>query len=342
MPGNRGKPAASAMPEHGLFHGPSAFRFRLGSAADLPHCVALLPPGFRAPHRVRSQLVELWHQLLATEARTFAIVEDQERAWPDNIEAFGMSAFLTDNFMDEYLKAPEPYLAALVYERMLANSSVILTPAQLRAANTTTGIHVVSLHAGMRNWDFSHPRTAQAAIVASTAFHFLHSGYRVHTVTGELYGQAQARFVEMGGFRLVRDFANDQPQAFSHLPSTDHPHLAMVRREWIELGAGSPFVQIFRSPPARIGFSAAERRLLERALMNESDAGIAVALGIAGDTIKKTWRNIHNRVEREASFLVPAANPGRDGIRGQERRGRLLDYLRTHMEELRPGGSKPG
>jgi DNA-binding CsgD family transcriptional regulator len=337
VPGSRAQRVPQASLANDQTNRPPAFRFRLGTVADLSHCIALMPPGFRAEGRVQAKLVELWHRLLATDARTFAIVEDLERPYPDNIEAFGLSVFVTDSFLNEFLEAPKPYLPALIYARMMENLPVILTPAQLRSANATTGINIVTLHGGMRNWDFADPRTLQAAMAASAAFVFFHGGYHINHIVSELYGLEAARFVELAGFRLVCDFASERPDAFSHIPPNHHPQLALLRPEWIEIGAASPLFQLVLSPPARIGFATAERRLLERALLNEPDADIASALGVSADTVKKTWRNIYERVGREAPFLAPVGDRMRPEGRGKERRRHLLDYLRTHLEELRPG-----
>jgi hypothetical protein len=90
------------------------------------------------------------------------------------------------------------------------------------------------------------------------------------------------------------------------------------------------------SPRPRIGFSATQQRLLEGALMGETDTGVAMVLGVSLDRVKKIWRDIHDKTQREMPFLVPQQDQSRDGVRGQSRRRQLLDYLRQHMEELRP------
>jgi hypothetical protein len=52
------------------------------------------------------------------------------------------------------------------------------------------------------------------------------------------------------------------------------------------------------------------------------------------NAIKKTWATAYARVGRAAPFLVPPESSS--GLRGQEKRRYLLDYVRTHLEELRP------
>jgi len=103
----------------------------------------------------------------------------------------------------------------------------------------------------------------------------------------------------------------------------------------------NPPAQLFFAPAPRIGFSTTERRVLERALLNQSDEAIARGLSTTEDAVKKTWRNIHERVDRNASYLLPERHRASAGARGQEKRRHLLEYLRVHLEELRPPRALP-
>jgi hypothetical protein len=77
--------------------------------------------------------------------------------------------------------------------------------------------------------------------------------------------------------------------------------------------------------------------VLVRALLNESDAQIAKSLGVSLDGVKKTWRRTYERLALGAPFLVGALDrPVNMNHRSAEKRRHLLDYLRTHLEELRP------
>jgi hypothetical protein len=283
----------------------------------------------------------LWEGLLSAEARTFAIVEDLEGTHPDNIEAFGLSVFVADRFVEEFVASPRPYLSALIYERVLAGENIVLTAQQLREANASSGINIATLHFGLRNEDLADARTAQALAAGAGAFHFFHGGYRVNCVINEVYGLQAARYMEAGGFRLIRDFRREGPAAFAGIPREHDPYLFMLHRDWIEPGAVNPLTMLFSAPAPRIYFTATERALLERALLNESDAQICANVGVSLDAVKKTWRNIYDRVSRRAPYIIPAGDLGPSRGRGQEKRRHLLEYLRTHLEELRPGTPPP-
>jgi hypothetical protein len=314
----------------------AALRFRFGRREDLPHCVELLPKGFRASEAVRRQLVHLWGRLLAAEGRTFSVVEDLERPHPECIEGFGLSLFVTDRFFEEFCSAPRPYLPALCYERMLAGDAIVLTEEQICAANSAEGLRIINLDFGLRNYDLSDARTKQVLVAGSSAFYFFHAGYRIRAIASEVYGEQAARYMEAGGFRLARDYQRDSPALFEHRSPEEYPYLFLLRREWIQPAVIHPLSQLFSVPPPRIRFSRSERRVLEGALLNESDTHIACRLGVSLSGVKKTWQNIYARTQRQIPSLIPSGDGAPEGFRGLEKRRHLLEYLRMHLEELRP------
>jgi hypothetical protein len=158
-------------------------------------------------------------------------------------------------------------------------------------------------------------------------------------VINEVYGAQAARYMEAGGFRLVHDFQMEAPAAFAGVPPQQYPYLFMLRREWVEPAAVNPLSMLFSAPAPRIYFSAAQRRVLERALLNESDVHIAGALDISQDAVKPTWRHIYSRIGQRAPYVFPAGDSSPSGSRGQEKRRHVLDYLRAHLEELRPASA---
>lgn len=318
---------------------PGAFRFRLASSRDLPHCIKLLPPGLRLTPSLRRRLPEIWARLLSSDARVFTIIDDIGHDHPGNIEGFGLTVFVPDSFADELIGAPWPHSSARFYERLVAGDKVLLTREELEAAHLTHGINALGLHFGMRNHDLSNPRSSQLLNVANAACYFFHAGWHIRMLMFEVYGEQTARYMESGGFRLVHDFREISPAAFAEVPDNELPYFFAARREWVEPAVISGLSQLFASSPPCIHFSAAERRLLERALLNESDESVAATLGISRDAVRKTWRGIYERVNHQLPRLIPEGNAP-DGSRGQEKRRHLLLYLRSHLEELRPYRSR--
>lgn len=100
---------------------------------------------------------------------------------------------------------------------------------------------------------------------------------------------------------------------------------------------------IFVDTPPRLGFTTGEQRMLRHALVGKTDAQLTQSLGLGLPTIKSRWRGIYDRVGRVAPEVLPEIKA--DGgvpvaFRKQEKRRQLLEYVRRHLEELRPGLSR--
>ena len=78
--------------------------------------------------------------------------------------------------------------------------------------------------------------------------------------------------------------------------------------------------------------------MLRQAVFGYTDVELAQRLQLALPTIKNRWRTLYDRLGRIAPELVlEMDSPSSHAVRGQEKRRRLLDYVRRHPEELRPG-----
>jgi hypothetical protein len=93
---------------------------------------------------------------------------------------------------------------------------------------------------------------------------------------------------------------------------------------------------IYTAP--RFHFNRSQRMLLQHALLGETCDTLARSLSLFPWTVKKRWRAIYDRVaDVDMELLPPAIAYGTHvSSRGVERRRHLLNYLRQHLEELRP------
>lgn len=89
------------------------------------------------------------------------------------------------------------------------------------------------------------------------------------------------------------------------------------------------FCSLFFAQKPRFRFSFGEQRLLELALLEASDDQASKELCLSPDAIKKRWRSIYQKVETDPELLGESES-------GVARRRTLLNYLRQHLEELRP------
>ena len=308
-------------------------RYRIARSEDLPTCVALLSPGFRASRTVRARLIDLWEQLRASDPTSVLVIEDPSRPHPSSIEACGLSTFVTESFANTFLSAPQPYLSAHIYERMLDGQSPILTPAQIREANSSGGLSRVVLHFGLANHDLTNERTRTALHAGSLAFFFVHGGYRLNLILNEVYGRQHADYMTSGGFRQIADF-DGHPETRR---SREQPFLFALRREWVMPGAVNQLAFLFGPAPPRLALTPGEQRVLLRALLNESDREIAANMGVSIDAVKKTWRRVFDRIAAVLPHLIESTEcPSAGDTRGAAKRRHVVDYLRTNLAELRP------
>ena len=307
-------------------------RYRLARAADLPVLRSLLPAGFQPEPRVQQQLVELWQEMIADGRLRVTLVEDPSLPAYEAIQMVGASVFLRDDFVASYLAHPAQGLAAGIYKDMLDGRSPVLSHNEIRTANSGTGLNLLMLHFALRIPDLADPQAQEVMFAVNTAFFFFYGGYRLKTAMQEVYGRQAADYMQAGGFRVFDDFGA------SRVNGTDSwPHLLLLRKEEVQPSAVNPLSFLFYPMQPRIHFSAGEQRILELALLNQSDAEIAENIGVSSDAVKKAWRRAYERASRVAPHLVGA--DGADtvtGARGVEKRRHLLDYLRIHLEELRP------
>jgi DNA-binding CsgD family transcriptional regulator len=310
-------------------------RFRLTRTSDLATYRELLHPGLRLSDRTRAALVDLLAELLPNRPATMTI-EDPTRAYPASIEGIGLSVFVTDAFVDEILEHPRPYLAETFFDRMVEGRSPVLSRSEERAANSSSGLNVLVVHFGRRDPDMAHERARRVLQAGSAAFYFAHAGYRVKTLVNEVFGGQEAQYMNAGGFQMIEAFRKpSRPELAGVLP--EHwPYLFAMRREWIAPGAVNQLAFLFHPLTPQLGLSASEQSVLLRALLNESDQQVAEGAGITVDAVKKTWRRLYERMTLRAPHVLGTEAPGQAPGRSTEKRRHLLEYMRTHPEELRP------
>ncbi len=312
-------------------------RYRLATPADLETFRSLLHPGFAPSLFVRNNLVDLWKALLANNSMRITLIEDPDLPTHEAIQMVGASVFLREDFAENYLKQPYPGLSAKLYEDALAEDSPVLSYKEIREANSHGGLHLLMLHFALRDPDLSHPRTQEVMFAVNTAFFFFYGGYHLKTAMQEVYGLQAAEYMKAGGFHIV-DYFGAASDESSNVASLElKPYFLLLRKDDVQPSAVNPLSFLFYPMQPRIHFSSGEQRVLELALLNESDAEIAQALGVSPDAVKKTWRRVYERASRVAPHLAPPESEGAaNGVRGAEKRRHLLDFLRIHLEELRP------
>jgi hypothetical protein len=306
-------------------------RYRFARPSDFKTLQTLIAPGFQASPRVHGSLLELWQTLSADGRIRMTVVEDQEQPPEQAIQVITASGFANEDFVQKYLANPHPGLAAEVYERVLGGQSPLLSQREIRAANSDQGLHLIMLHFALRNPDLQDASVQQLMVAVNAAFFFFYGGYRLTSAMQEVYGRQAAEYMEAGGFHIVSDFSDGRA---SKQRDTD-PYLLLLRKDQVQPSVVNPLSFLFYPVPPRIHFSVAEQKLLELALLNESDLEISEGLGVSLDAVKKTWRRAYQRAARSAPHLLGSGEEIDGNSRGVEKRRHLLEYVRIHPEELR-------
>lgn len=263
------------------------------------------------------------------------VVEDTSRPHPLGIEAFFATVFVTDSFVKEFCAAREAALSAAIYERMLAGRTPVLTATEVRAANSARGLNLVILHLALRTPDIHDRRQQRALRIISEAFLLFHAGYRLKVLLAEAHGDQSVADLQAGGFRPLDGCAQDARLADARRDVG--PHLFILRKEWVAPAVMSPLSLLFHAPPARLGLSRAEQRVLLGALLDQSNAETSASGAGSVDSVKKAWRRIYDRLAVSDPYLLGSRDLSPlNGHRGAEKRRHVVAYFRHHLEELRP------
>jgi hypothetical protein len=303
---------------------------------DFPACVELLRGHLAYPASILPELPEVWRRLLREDALVAAVVESRSLdGKPGNIFAFGMVVFVTDAWIVAARTSEEPYLSMKTVRQELAGPSPILRPAAIRRANRGSGLNALHLHyAETRS---SEELRSGLEYRMQLAFVEYMRGYRVQGVFVELWDEILPYAILNGPAKVLTDYAGYFRQRGEPLPSPGRcPFLLGLTREEVLGDFGNVLASVFAHTPPRLGFTRAEQRMLRQAVFGYTDLELAPRLQLALPTIKNRWRALYDRLGRIAPDLGFDLDPSSE-VRGQEKRRRLLEYLRRHPEELRPG-----
>ena len=306
--------------------------WRPGRLDDLPGCAALFHGHSRYDSATLERLTTAWRKLFDDGALIMGIVEDDAAPQHHRILAFGASVFVTDAFMARERAGEHPFVSTRAIQAELQGPTPILRPPEICAAQSRDGLNLLCLHYGEVKDGLGPEERHQVRFFVFEAFIAQHRGYRIKELLQEFWDDEIPTAYILKGWGPVRTeyaaFAASQP------PGRPRPYLVGLTREEVETTPGWMGAPIFTWTPPSFGFSPAEQALLVPALGGGTDRDLARALGLALPTIKSRWRQIYDRVAAVNPALLPDRQDA-DGRRGDEKRRRLIEYLRHHLEELR-------
>ena len=317
---------------------------RKGTAEDLAECYAL-HESLGLPYIGRSWriLPEMWRALLSKGAMELCLVTNRDMRIGSRIVSFSAILFATDEVCSEArLKFP-PYLGVELARQYLSRELPILNRKQIAQANAGDGLNVIMCFEGWAHDGLSPEEFLTVRVKQSEAFHRGLSGYHIKEFLADPVGEETSQWMLDAGARLRRDYSNYFRKNLPKPEPSRRPCLVGLSKEEALAHPGVSIASLFVYTAPRFYFNRSQRVLLQHALLGETCEKLAASLSVSRWTVKKCWHAIYNRVTDIDSDLLPPpiACGAHISSRGAERRRHLLNYLRQHMEELRPYESLP-
>ena len=313
---------------------------RKGDIFDLENCLALHDwlhlPYTKATRRI---MREMWRYLLSTGALQLFVVENRTKSLGSQLVSFGGFVFVIDDFCAKARSTLPPYLSVELARRYSLRNWPILRRDRMARANSDIGLNVLMCFQGWVPGQFSPEESLAVLEKHGEALHLTLRGYRIKELLAEPIGRKMSQWMFDAGARLRRDYSNYfRDNHFPDPKPSPRPLLVGLTIEEALAHPGANIGSLFVYTPPRFHFSRSERVLLQHALMGKTCEQLASSLSLSRWTVKQRWHAIYDRVgDVDSDLLPPSIAYGAHACsRGAERRRRLLNYLRQHLEELRP------
>lgn len=246
--------------------------------------------------------------------------------------AAGAWAFVTNQVHERLKSIPLTLLDEWLVDEVLPCGGVLGRHAVARA-NAGAGLHLLVFY--FKGDDASLTEEARLRLVHEMRAHIFPNflGYNLCSLTARVRHLSQVDSAVQSGCRIMRTEPVPEPVQGEFLP---HPVLMHAERDWVHFGSWIAGVFAWQRPVFE--FSVAEQRLLGLAVRGHRDEAIASMCEVGTSTVKKRWDSILARAAAALPELFDAdvTSENLPGRRGREKRSRLLTYLATHLEELRP------
>jgi hypothetical protein len=314
-------------------------RFRPARPADINPCVK-----FVADHPVLGprygstieQLGVVWGGLLGSDALFSLVSEEADSGGVGRLICAQVASFITDDFAAELTKPPLKWIGPELVNRCLHGPTPVMTDAEVRKANSTSGLNLLIWPTCPRHNFENLPELLQGS---QTLFFEAYRGFNLNRLQAQATHPLELRMAINSGGWYLRNIASTFSQSFeepSELISLQ-PHMLEVTREKAAAQPGTWANLFFAYRKPVIGFARSEQRLLSAALQGGTDRELSDLLGVFLSAVKKMWASIYLRIQtREHVDIGMELGESLDGDRGKEKKQKLLAYLRDHQEELRP------
>ena len=286
-------------------------------------CLAIEPRVWGDEIVGRERAFEIWKNLARSLACNSAVVETG--CSKRKKIAFGLSVFVTPEFMDGELQNPRPGINGRILASALRGEPVVRTESSLCDSNDALDVVVMSCN--YKYESMNAEETMQAEMALPTAFAEAHLGYRLNRIVVETMTERQRRVHESSGvWRKVVQYSEN-----------GHALLLLTAKHALSV-SGSVAGPMFDYHEPVFGLRDTEKQLLAEAMKGGTDKELAAKLNLSLSTVKKRWASLFDRIAEVRPDLLPDGErkePAADS-RGPQKKHRILAYMRSHPEEVRP------
>jgi len=292
--------------------------------ADLSNCLETQPACLGDQIVSRSTALRVWKSLLDNPAFQGTVIESEVPIAGHKIVACGMGVFVPGALADREIRNPQPGLNSRIIAGLASGEPVVLSRAEIGEGNAGDGLDFVNMYGTWRDGIMSPDQLAEVHALLGTSFVEHFAGYRFNRVLKEAIGDSRIALARATGtYRLLAEFPESESA------------LAVVTRESALTAPYSAGATIYRYRAPVLRLRPAEQELLAAALSGKTDAELSEALGLSVEATKKRWLSIFERVEQFKHGILNPTEVESEG-RGPQKRHRVVAYIRSHPEELRP------
>jgi hypothetical protein len=294
------------------------------SEADLSECLEIQIACMGDQIVGRSTALRVWKGFLHDPSFLANVIESERPLKGHRIVACGMGVFVTKSFADREIKSPRPGLNSRIIAGVAEGDSPLLSRAQIAAGNAGEGVDFVNMYGMWREGIMSSDQLSEVHALLGTSFVEHFAGYRFNRVLKEAVGESSIALARATGtYRIVAEFNKTESA------------LVVATRESVLTAPYSVAAALYRYQAPELHLRPAEQSLLVAALAGKTDAELSEDLGLSIEAIKKRWMSIFDRIDEFKPEILSRSDADSDG-RGPQKRHRVVAYIRSHPEELRP------
>jgi hypothetical protein len=294
------------------------------SETDLTECLEIQTACMGDQIVGRSTALRVWKGLLHEPSFLANVIESERPLAGHRIVACGMGVFVTTSFADREIKNPRAGLNSRIIAGIASGDSPLLSRIQIAAGNAGEGVDFVNMYGMWREGIMNSDQLSEVHALLGTSFVEHFAGYRFNRVLKEAVGESSIALARATGtYRIVAEFKKSESA------------LVVATRESVLTAPYSVAAALYRYQAPELHLRPAEQNLLAAALAGKTDAELSNDLGLSIEAIKKRWMSIFDRIDEFKPEILSRSDADSDG-RGPQKRHRVVAYIRSHPEELRP------